>query len=38
MAKVLLIVPPFWDPVCVPLGISSLKAYVGATDILFLTG
>lgn len=28
MAKVLLIVPPFWDPVCVPLGISSLKAYV----------
>ncbi len=27
MAKVLLIVPHFWDPVCVPLGISSLKAY-----------
>jgi radical SAM superfamily enzyme YgiQ (UPF0313 family) len=27
MAKVLLMVPHFWDPVCVPLGISSLKAY-----------
>jgi len=27
MQKVLLIQPPFWDPVCVPLGISSLKAY-----------
>jgi len=27
VAKVLLIVPHFWDPVCVPLGISSLKAY-----------
>jgi len=27
MAKVLLVVPHFWDPVCVPLGISSLKAY-----------
>ncbi len=27
MAKVLLIVPHFWDPVCVPLGISSLKSY-----------
>ena len=27
MAKALLIVPHFWDPVCVPLGISSLKAY-----------
>lgn len=25
--KVLLIQPPFWDPVCVPLGIASLKAY-----------
>jgi pyruvate-formate lyase-activating enzyme len=25
--KALLIMPPFWDPVCVPLGISSLKAY-----------
>jgi hypothetical protein len=30
VAKVLLIVPHFWDPVCVPLGISSLKAYAGA--------
>jgi hypothetical protein len=28
MANVLLIVPHFWDPVCVPLGITSLKAYV----------
>ena len=28
MAKALLIVPHFWDPICVPLGISSLKAYV----------
>jgi hypothetical protein len=27
MAKALLIVPHFWDPVCVPLGISSLKAH-----------
>ena len=27
MARVLLIVPHFWDPVCVPLGISSLKAF-----------
>ena len=27
MAKVLLMVPHFWDPVCVPLGISSLKAF-----------
>ena len=27
MSKVLLMVPHFWDPVCVPLGISSLKAY-----------
>jgi len=27
MAKLLLMVPHFWDPVCVPLGISSLKAY-----------
>jgi hypothetical protein len=27
VAKALLIVPHFWDPVCVPLGISSLKAY-----------
>jgi radical SAM superfamily enzyme YgiQ (UPF0313 family) len=27
MARALLIVPPFWDPVCVPLGITSLKAY-----------
>ncbi|MBF0194400.1 MAG: cobalamin-dependent protein [Magnetococcales bacterium] len=27
MAKALLIVPHFWDPVCVPLGVSSLKAY-----------
>jgi radical SAM superfamily enzyme YgiQ (UPF0313 family) len=28
MARALLIVPHFWDPVCVPLGITSLKAYV----------
>ena len=27
MARVLLMVPHFWDPVCVPLGISSLKAH-----------
>lgn len=27
MARALLIVPHFWDPVCVPLGVSSLKAY-----------
>jgi hypothetical protein len=27
VAKALLIVPHFWDPVCVPLGISSLKAF-----------
>src|ERR1041385_8039393 len=27
MAKVLLMVPHFWDPVCVPLGITSLKAF-----------
>ena len=27
MTKVLLVVPHFWDPVCVPLGISSLKAF-----------
>lgn len=27
MAKALLILPHFWDPVCVPLGISSLKAH-----------
>ena len=25
--NVLLLLPPFWDPVCVPLGISSLKAF-----------
>jgi hypothetical protein len=30
VAKVLLIVPHFWDPVCVPLGISSLKAFADA--------
>ena len=30
MAKVLLMVPHFWDPVCVPLGVSSLKAYAEA--------
>ena len=28
MQKTLLIVPHFWDPICVPLGISSLKAYL----------
>lgn len=28
MQKTLLIVPHFWDPICVPLGICSLKAYV----------
>ncbi|MBF0357884.1 MAG: cobalamin-dependent protein [Magnetococcales bacterium] len=27
MSKALLIVPHFWDTVCVPLGVSSLKAY-----------
>ena len=27
MEKALLFQPPFWDPVCVPLGISSLKSY-----------
>ena len=27
MSNVLLIVPHFWDPICVPLGVSSLKAY-----------
>ncbi len=27
MANALLLVPHFWDPVCVPLGISSLKAH-----------
>ena len=32
VAKVLLIVPHFWDPVCVPLGISSLKAFAGEHD------
>ena len=30
VAKVLLIVPHFWDPVCVPLGVSSLKAFADA--------
>lgn len=30
MSRALLIVPHFWDPVCVPLGISSLKAYAQA--------
>ena len=30
MAKVLLMVPHFWDPVCVPLGITSLKAFAEA--------
>ncbi|MDY6946333.1 MAG: radical SAM protein [Pseudomonadota bacterium] len=30
MATALLIVPHFWDPVCVPLGVSSLKAYAEA--------
>ena len=27
MTKALLVVPHFWDPVCLPLGICSLKAY-----------
>jgi hypothetical protein len=27
VAKVLLMVPHFWDPVCIPLGITSLKAF-----------
>lgn len=27
MARALLLVPHFWDPVCVPLGVSSLKSY-----------
>ena len=27
MARALLLVPHFWDPVCVPLGVCSLKAY-----------
>jgi hypothetical protein len=27
MANALLILPHFWDPVCVPMGITSLKAY-----------
>lgn len=31
MTKALLIVPPFWDPVCVPLGVSSLKAYAATS-------
>jgi Radical SAM superfamily len=30
LMKALLILPPFWDPVCVPLGISSLKAFAEA--------
>jgi hypothetical protein len=30
MATALLIVPPFWDPVCCPLGVSSLKSYAEA--------
>jgi hypothetical protein len=30
MTRALLIVPPFWDPICVPLGITSLKAYAEA--------
>src|SRR4051794_34431655 len=30
MSRALLIVPPFWDPVCVPLGISSLGAHARA--------
>ncbi|MDG1843526.1 MAG: hypothetical protein P8I98_04315 [Nitrospinaceae bacterium] len=28
MSSILLIVPHFWDPICVPLGVSSLKTYV----------
>ncbi|MCP3059803.1 B12-binding domain-containing radical SAM protein [Myxococcus sp. K38C18041901] len=27
MSRALLVVPHFWDPICVPLGISALKAY-----------
>ena len=30
MPNALLIVPPFWDPVCVPLGVSSLKSFAEA--------
>ncbi len=30
MARALLFVPHFWDPICCPLGISSLKAYAEA--------
>lgn len=27
MTRALLILPHFWDPVCPPMGITSLKAY-----------
>ena len=27
MSKALIIVPHFWDPICVPLGVSSLKSF-----------
>ena len=27
MSKALLITPPFWDPVCPPLGAASLKSF-----------
>ncbi len=27
MSKALIITPPFWDPVCPPLGMASLKAF-----------
>ncbi|WP_338475765.1 B12-binding domain-containing radical SAM protein [Pseudomonas khavaziana] len=38
MTRALLIVPHFWDPVCVPLGVASLRAYAvraGHEAILF---
>ena len=27
MSKALLITPPFWDPICPPLGVASLKSF-----------
>lgn len=38
MSKLLLLVPPFWDPVCVPLGAASLNAYAklhGHASVIF---